>query len=91
MKKAALLVVSLFAVPAFADDYVRGYVKKDGTYVQPHYRSERNSTNTDNYSTQGNTNPYTGEKGTKTPDYGTANTDYGSKYTDTYKPAKTRR
>jgi len=32
---------------------------------QGHYRSSPNSTQRDNYSTYGNTNPYTGQRGTK--------------------------
>ncbi len=44
---------------------VRGYYKKSGTYVKPHYRSNPNSTTRDNYSTYGNTNPYTGKPGNK--------------------------
>ena len=51
---------------SFADTYVRGYYKSNGTYVQPHYRSSPNSTTSDNWSTYGNTNPYTGKRGTRT-------------------------
>lgn len=47
---------------------VKGYYRQDGTYVNPHYRTAPNSTNHDNFSTLGNTNPYTGEKGTILPD-----------------------
>jgi uncharacterized protein YgiM (DUF1202 family) len=47
---------------------VKGYYRKDGTYVQPHYRTAPNSTNRDNFSTKGNVNPYTGEAGYVTPD-----------------------
>ena len=43
--------------------YVRGYYRKDGTYVQGHRRSSPNSNRRDNYSTWGNINPYTLEKG----------------------------
>jgi hypothetical protein len=51
---------------SLADDvFVNGYVKKDGTYVAPHYRSAPNYTKSDNWSQVGNTNPYTGEEGTK--------------------------
>ena len=46
---------------------VRGYTKKNGTYVQPHYRSSPNGTVLDNYSTKGNINPYTGKEGTVNP------------------------
>lgn len=47
--------------------YVKGYTKKDGTYVQPHFRTSPNSTKFDNWSTKGNVNPYTGKEGTKDP------------------------
>ena len=46
---------------------VKGYTKKSGTYVAPHQRTAPNKTKSDNYSTKGNTNPYTGKKGTKKP------------------------
>lgn len=46
---------------------VNGYVKRDGTYIAPHHRSSPNGTKTDNYSTKGNTNPYTGKEGTVDP------------------------
>lgn len=42
---------------------VNGYIKRDGTYVAPHYRSGSNGTVTDNYSFKGNSNPYTGNSG----------------------------
>jgi hypothetical protein len=48
-----------------ADHSVRGYSKRDGTYVSPHHATNRNSTKHDNYSTKGNANPYTGKEGTK--------------------------
>jgi antitoxin component YwqK of YwqJK toxin-antitoxin module len=47
---------------------VEGYFRKDGTYVNPHFRTAPNYTNRDNFSTKGNVNPYTGEKGWVTPD-----------------------
>ena len=42
---------------------VKGYDKKKRTYVQPHYRTAPNSTKNENFSTVGNTNPYTGKAG----------------------------
>jgi hypothetical protein len=45
--------------------FVHGYTRSNGTYVAPHYRSAPNSTKTDNWSTKGNINPYTGQAGTK--------------------------
>ena len=64
-----------------SDVYVRGYTRKDGTVVPGHYRSAPNSTNRDNFSTRGNTNPYTGKKGWIAPDnktYTTKSSDYYS-------------
>lgn len=64
------LVLVLGASEAFAQVRVRGYTRKDGTYVQSHMRSRPNSTTADNYSTKGNVNPYTGQVGTKNPSAG---------------------
>ena len=52
---------------SFADVFVNGYYKSNGTYVQPHYRSDPNSTRLDNWSTRGNINPYTGKRGYMNP------------------------
>ncbi|MDP3769976.1 MAG: hypothetical protein Q8R40_03515 [bacterium] len=53
-----------FVGSAEAASRVRGYYKPStGSYVMPHYRTSPNSTRFDNYSTKGNYNPYTGEKG----------------------------
>lgn len=41
--------------------YVKGYVRKDGTYVQPHRRSAPDGNPYNNWSFPGNTNPYTGK------------------------------
>lgn len=54
-----------------------GYYKHNGTYVQPHTKTENNSTNLDNYSTQGNKNPYSQQRGTKAKDYSTESLNYG--------------
>jgi hypothetical protein len=42
---------------------VRGYVRKDGTYVAPHHRTAPDGNFQNNWGTQGNYNPYTGEDG----------------------------
>lgn len=75
-----LLLLSIFTPlaimsTAYADTYVRGYTRKDGTYVQPHYRSSPDGNPYNNWSTRGNVNPYTGERGTRnvTPDYSHGN------------------
>lgn len=46
--------------------HVNGYVRSNGTYVAPHYRSAPDGNFGNNWSTIGNVNPYTGELGTKT-------------------------
>lgn len=67
--KALLTILFLVAmiIPAFADEYVQGYYRKNGTYVQPHYRSSADGNPYNNYSSRGNVNPYTGQVGTKDP------------------------
>ena len=60
-----VLLISISLFSALADVHVKGYTRKDGTYVAPHVRSSPNSTNADNWSTKGNVNPYTGKAGTK--------------------------
>jgi hypothetical protein len=46
---------------------VRGYTRKNGTYVAPHRQTNANKTQRDNWSTKGNSNPHTGKQGTKAP------------------------
>lgn len=68
MNKVLVLASIMFALAAHGQTTrVRGYVKKDGTYVAPYNRTSPNSTKADNWSTKGNTNPYTGKSGTKSP------------------------
>lgn len=61
-----LALVVFFSTFSAVDALVRvkGYTKKNGTYVQPHYRTNPNTRTYDNWSTKGNVNPYTGKKGT---------------------------
>lgn len=68
MKNLLFTIAFLFTTAfmfAQSSVYVSGYMKSNGTYVQPHYRSVPNNTVYDNYSTKGNINPYTGSVGTK--------------------------
>jgi hypothetical protein len=67
MKKILIAIALLLSFNTFADTYVRGYTKQNGTYVEPHYRSSPNGTTLDNFSTKGNVNPYTGQAGTVDP------------------------
>ena len=41
--------------------YVSPHSTQSGTYVQPHYQTNPNNSQLDNYSTRGNLNPYTGQ------------------------------
>lgn len=63
--KNYLLLSLLISSTSFAEVYVKGHYRKNGTYVESHYRSDPNKSKTDNWSTYGNTNPRTGKKGKK--------------------------
>jgi len=66
MKKLIIAaIISLSLVSLNAQVQVNGYYKSNGTYVDSYQRTSPNSTTLDNYSTKGNTNPYTGKIGTK--------------------------
>ena len=58
-----------YAVPKLSGSptHVRGYMKRDGTYVMPHYQTAPNATKLDNWTSKPNVNPYTGKQGTKDP------------------------
>lgn len=80
---ATLAGLMLASAVATADTYVRGYTRSDGTRVQGHYRSSPDSSFNNNWSTRGNTNPYTGQPGYKTPQYSAPSyrtPSYGSGY-----------
>ena len=63
-----LATAAVVAMPATAKDHaVKGYVKKDGTYVAPTVATNPNATKVDNYSSKGNVNPATGKAGTVDP------------------------
>lgn len=64
---------------AMADQNVNGYYRANGTYVQPYTRSSSDSSYNNNYSTQGNTNPYTGQQGTEQRAYNDRTPDYNQK------------
>jgi hypothetical protein len=65
--KTSFLLLALLAGTAAAQTYVQPHVRKDGTFVPGHYRSAPDRTPINNYSTQGNYNPYTGQAGTVNP------------------------
>ncbi|WP_223601672.1 SH3 domain-containing protein [Chryseobacterium sp. GVT01B] len=57
MKGFSFFLFILLSVCSYSQVSVRGYYRKDGTYVRPHERTAPNSTITDNYSYRGNYNP----------------------------------
>jgi len=56
-----LAVETIFA----ADQPFNGYYRKDGTYVEPYHRTTPDNNLYDNYSSQENVNPWTGQRGTE--------------------------
>jgi hypothetical protein len=90
----SLLVVFLFVLNLVAEAggrgkggsvSVRGYTRKDGTYVSPHYRSAPDGNPYNNWSYPGNVNPYTGKVAPGNPDIYLENY-YNKKGTKTYSP-----
>lgn len=87
MKRILIFSVVLvgLAASAMASEYVNGYTRKDGTYVQGHIRSSPDKSYNNNYSTQGNYNPYSGKQGTEAPTYNNKTPEYNQKnYGNTY-------
>lgn len=67
---ALTISVLLVVTVSFSDAktvHVKGKLRKDGTYVKPHYKSSPDKSRYNNYGTKGNVNPYTGKKGTRKP------------------------
>lgn len=65
----ALVAASLACSVAIAKPTsTKGYIKKNGTYVAPHFKTTPDKTKNNNYSTRGNANPMTGKEGTKPRD-----------------------
>ena len=63
--KIIFAIALLFALNGNAQTFVPGYMKKDGTWVEGYYKTNPNKTIRDNFSTEGNYNPYTGKEGKK--------------------------
>ncbi|MEI8396673.1 MAG: hypothetical protein WCF85_18220 [Rhodospirillaceae bacterium] len=55
------------ALPSHGEHAVGGYTRQNGTYVEPHMQTNPNNSALDNWSTKGNSNPYTGQPGTHNP------------------------
>ena len=68
MLKKIFCILFLFSLvlPVQAK-YVKGYYKSNGTCVNGYHRTRADYSKYNNYSTKGNYNPYTGQKGYKYP------------------------
>lgn len=97
MKRIILAVaIMAAATTAMADQWVNGYTRSDGTYVNGYHRSTPDNSYNNNYGTRGNSNPYTGTWGSnsrtyndRTPEsnqrnYGYTQQDNGGGYTNGY-------
>ena len=71
MKKliAFTFAVLLLATVAHAKEShrVKPHIRKDGTFVEGHRRTNPDRSKFNNFSTEGNTNPFTGKEGTEDP------------------------
>lgn len=70
MRKRIMLIICVTMLlgslgTAMADVRVRGYYRRNGTYVEPHYKSDPDGNVWNNWSSYGNINPYTGKRGTR--------------------------
>jgi hypothetical protein len=59
------LVLSAPIVAWSEETFVDGHFRKDGTYVQPHWRTMPDSSFNNNWSTSPNVNPHTFQQGTR--------------------------
>src|SRR6266496_5206405 len=62
---AVLVLLASAGYTALGAVHVSGYVRKDGTYVAPHYRSDPDGNFYNNWSTKGNVNPFNGQEGSR--------------------------
>ena len=65
-----------YSQPTTGTAYQNSY-ERNGTVVEGSYHTRPNNTNTDNWSTSGNTNPITNERGTRAQDYSPGALNYG--------------
>lgn len=70
MKKILLIAILVGASTAQAKTSIRSHTRINRSYVAPHIQNSPAGTTLDNYSTQGNYNPYSGAKKHRTPTYG---------------------
>lgn len=76
----AALACAVCATEASAQQRVDGYIRRDGTYVPPHYRSTPDSSYNNNWGVRGNQNPYNGQYGTRSPTYNDRTPQYNQQH-----------
>jgi len=71
MNRTILILFLLTSTSVFAggSHNVSGYARSDGTYVQPHVQTNPDQYRSNNYSSQGNYNPNTGQQGSQRNEY----------------------
>jgi hypothetical protein len=70
MKTLAMLIglgLAAGGTAAQSSHYVKPHVTRNGTYVEGHQQTNPDSSRLNNWSSQGNINPYTGQAGTVDP------------------------
>jgi len=82
---ALVVVISFLAISLAEAGWVRGHDRRDGTYVQPYYRTNPDGNPYNNYSFPGNYNPNTGKITSGNPD-SYLNRNYNRPYQRSYKP-----
>lgn len=93
---ALFVLIALVGVAEAQDQQVKGHYRDtngDGvkdTYIQPYQRTAPDNTIDNNYSTKGNTNPYTGEQGSVTPQPYHVDPPSNNQYKSFYPPTNRR-
>ncbi|WP_108373701.1 hypothetical protein [Limnohabitans sp. T6-5] len=67
MKSTLVLLLACICASSFAagSHSRKSHIRKNGTYVAPSRATNPDHTRANNYSHQGNVNPYNGKQGTK--------------------------
>lgn len=71
IRPSVFCMAIMVAFPAMAQNshYVQPHYRSNGTYVEGYQATNPNRNQYDNYSSQGNVNPYTGQQGPRAPRY----------------------
>ena len=67
MKKIIFLMMLASDLANAGDVWVQPHLRANGTFVEGYHRSSPDSSLLNNYSTQGNVNPFTGREGSVNP------------------------